>query len=50
MKSYCIKNLTASLLKRPFLALVFIDNHIINMILKNMQNPILRDFCIKNNI
>ena len=29
MKSYCIKNLTASLFKHPFLALVFIDNHIV---------------------
>lgn len=29
MKSYCIKNLTTALFKHPFLALVFIDNHII---------------------
>lgn len=29
MKSYCIKNLTTALFKRPFLALVFIDNHIV---------------------
>lgn len=29
MTSYCIKNLTAALFKHPFLALVFIDNHIV---------------------
>ena len=29
MKSYCVKNLTAALFKYPFLALVFIDNHIV---------------------